>query len=346
MKAWRVHDFGEPADVLHREDVPAPTPDDLANLGMDLGGWKPLDPGEEPVKDWAIMDVTVAGLALPDVTMARGTYPVTVRRPYTSGQEAVGIVTAASSNHRGLIGKRVVAVTIQPYGSFAPVAVGTATVYEVPGDLSDEEAAGFLIPAHTAYHAATRRGKVSAGETVLVLGAAGGLGSAMVQLCIAAGARVFAVVGGKEKVEFCERLGATGIDHQAGDFVDAVKAHNGGNGVDVVLDPVQGEAGARASDALVPDGRHVICGHAAGLRPWDPHFYLHNRTLVGVTLGGYSRQRMREIRDETRAAMDDLLASGKFHPQVSEVIGFDEIPAALTRISERRSVGRVVARID
>jgi NADPH:quinone reductase len=346
MKAWRVHDFGEPADVLRREDVAVPTPDELANMGMDLGGWKPLAPGEEVFNDWAILDVTVAGLALPDVTMARGTYPVTVRRPYTSGQEAVGTVTAASSNHQGLIGKRVVAVTVQPYGSFAPTAVGTATVYEVPGGLSDEEAAGFLIPAHTAYHAATRRGNVSTGETVLVLGAAGGLGSALVQLCLAAGARVFAVVGGKEKVEFCERLGATGIDHQDGDFVEAIKARNGGSGVDVVLDPVQGEAGAHASDALVPDGRHVICGHAGGLQPWDPHFYLYNRTLVGATLGGYSRRRMREIRDETRAALDDLLAAGKFRPQVSEVIGFDEIPAALTRISQRRSLGRVVARIN
>jgi NADPH2:quinone reductase len=346
MKAWRVHDFGEPADVLRREDVAVPTPDELANMGMDLGGWKPLDPGEEVFNDWAILDVAVAGLALPDVTMARGTYPVTVRRPYTSGQEAVGTVTSASSNHQNLIGKRVVAVTVQPYGSFAPTAVGTATVYEVPGSLGDEEAAGFLIPAHTAYHAVTRRGKVSAGETALVLGAAGGLGSAMVQLCIAAGARVFAVVGGKEKVAFCERLGAVGIDHRDGDFVEAVKARNGGKGVDVVLDPVQGDAGAHASDALVVDGRHVICGHAGGLKPWDPHFYLYNRTLVGTTLGGYSRQRMREIRDETRAALDDLLAAGKFRPQVSEVIGFDEIPAALTRISERRSLGRVVARIN
>jgi NADPH2:quinone reductase len=269
-----------------------------------------------------------------------------VRRPYTSGQEAVGTVIAASSNHQDLIGKRVIAVTVQPYGSFVPTAVGTATLYEVPGNLSDEEAAGFLIPAHTAYHAATRRGKVSAGETVMVLGAAGGLGSAMVQLCVAAGARVFAVVGGKEKVEFCERLGATGIDHQDGDFVEAVKVRNGGSGVNVVLDPVQGDDGLHASEALVPDGRHVICGHAGGLRPWDPHFYLYNRTLVGATLGGYSRQRMRDIRDETRSALDDLLAAGKFRPQVSEVIGFDKIPAALTRISERRTLGRVVARIN
>src|SRR6516165_5516528 len=100
MKAWRVHEFGEPADVFRHEDVAVPTADELANMGMDLGGWKPLDPGEEAFNDWAILDVTVAGLALPDVTMARGTYPVTVRRPYTSGQEAVGTVTAASSNHR------------------------------------------------------------------------------------------------------------------------------------------------------------------------------------------------------------------------------------------------------
>jgi NADPH:quinone reductase len=283
MKAWRVQGFGDPEDVLRCEDVTVPTPDELANMGMDLGGWKPLDPGEEAFDDWAILEVTVAGLALPDVTMARDTYPVPVRRPYTSGQEGVGTVIDASSNRQDLIGKRVVAVTIQPYGSFAPTAFGTATVYEVPRNLSDEEAAGFLIPAHTAYHAAIRRGKVSAGETVLVLGAAGGVGSAIVQLCIAAGASVFAVVGGKEKLDFCERLGARGIDHQNSDFVE-VKARNGGMGVNVVLDPVQGEVGARASDSLVPDGRHVICGHAGGLQAWDPHFYLHNRTWTQVAV--------------------------------------------------------------
>ena len=123
-----------------------------------------------------------------------------------------------------LVGRRVAAVTMQPFGSLAPVSVGISTIFEVPDGMTDEDAGGFLIPAHTAYHAAIRRGQVAAGETVVVLGAAGGLGSAIVQLCVAQGARVIAVVGGADKVAFCEALGAEAVDHHAGDFVDGVRA--------------------------------------------------------------------------------------------------------------------------
>ena len=165
----------------------------------------------------------VAALALPDVTTARGTYPVWVERPYTIGQEGVGTVIEAAPGRQQLLGKRVAAITMQPWGSLAETSVGISQIVELPVGLSDEEGAGFLIPAHTAYHAAIRRGQVAAGETVVVLGAAGGLGSAIVQLCVAQGARVIAVVGGTDKVAFCEQLGAEGVDHTAGDFVDAVR---------------------------------------------------------------------------------------------------------------------------
>jgi len=244
-----------------------------------------------------------------------------------------------------LVGKRVVAVTIQPWGSLAPVAVGTSTLYEVPAQLSDEEAAGFLIPAHTAYHVVHRRGRIQAGETVLVLGAAGGLGSAIVQLCVAAGATVLAVAGGPEKAAFTAALGAVPIDHQAGDFATAALEATGGRGVDVVVDPVQGTMGAQALELVVLDGRHVLCGHAGGLQAWDPHFYVHNRSLVGATFGGYPRAEMRRIREETRHALEPLLESGQFRPQVTRVIDFDQVPEALTDVAERRTMGRVVVRI-
>src|SRR5579864_5414345 len=213
---------------------------------MDLSGWVPAGPGREPFTDWVVMDMLVAALALPDVTMCRGTYPVPVARPYVSGQEGVGLVVDAAPGRRGLIGKRVAAVTIQPWGSLADVAVGISTIFEVPAGMTEEEAAGFLIPAHTAYHAAIRRGQVRAGETVVVLGAAGGLGSAIVQLCVAQGARVIAVVGNVDKAAWCARLGAETVDHSAGDFVAAVRRLTDGRGVDVVVDPVQGEMGVSA----------------------------------------------------------------------------------------------------
>ena len=124
MQAWRVHEFGEPADVFVLEDVPEPTADDLAQMGMSLGGWVPLAPGAQPYTDWVLMRMHAAALALPDVTMSRGTYPVPVGRPYTSGQEGVGTVIGASPSREHLLGKRVVACTIQPWGGLAEVAVG------------------------------------------------------------------------------------------------------------------------------------------------------------------------------------------------------------------------------
>jgi len=347
MKAWRVHDFGEPEDTFVLEEVPEPTPELLAGLGMDLGGW--VERGDEArgvEPDWVIMRMSMAALALPDVTMSRGTYPVPVRRPYISGQEGVGVVMEASADRRHLIGKRVTAVTIQPWGSLAPVAVGVGMMFEVPDGLSDEEAAGFVIPAHTAYHAAIRRGRIAAGETVVVLGAAGGIGSAMVQLAVASGCRVIAIVGGPEKVAACRDLGAhVVLDHQAGDFVDQVRAATAGCSVDVILDPVQGEMGERARTLLVPNGRHVMCGHAGGLKPVDPHFYVFNHTLVGATLGGYPKEEMDRIEKESQQAIVRLLQQGKYRPVIGRSVSFGDVPTALTEIAARRTVGRVVVRV-
>ena len=346
MKAWRVHEIGDPEKVLVLDDIPAPTPRDLAGLGMGLAGWAPAGPGTPPFADWVLMRMRCAALALPDVTMARGDYPVPVARPYVSGQEGVGDVVDAAPGRKHLIGKRVVAVTIQPWGSLAEVSVGVSCIFEVAKGMSDEQAAGFLIPAHTAYHAAIRRGGVAKGETVAVLGAAGGIGSAMIQLCVARGAGVIAVVGGKEKTAFCESLGAEAVDHAAGDFVAAVRAKTGGRGVDVLLDPVQGEMGAAARWLLVPNGRHVLCGHAGGLLPHDPHFYMMNVSLVGVTLGGYPPEEMQRMDAEAQAEIEQLLAEGRYRPTVERCVDFADVPAAVADLAARRTLGRVVVRVS
>ena len=211
MHAWRVHRRGEPGEVFQLDEIPAPTAADLEGLGMHMSGWVPVQPGIEPFGDWVILQMTFAALALPDVTMARGSYPVPVAMPYVSGQEGVGVVTDASPMRRDLLGTRVAAVCIQPFGSLAPVSVGISTMFAVPDSMSDEDAAAFMIPAHTAWHAVHRRGKIQSGEAVVVMGAAGGLGAAIVQLCVAAGCEVFAVVGAAEKAGVVSDLGAQAI---------------------------------------------------------------------------------------------------------------------------------------
>src|SRR3954454_21512164 len=121
MQAWRVHRHGEPGDVFQLDEIPEPTAADLEGLGMHMSGWVPVGPGIEPVRDWVILQMSVAALALPDVTMARGSYPVPVAMPYVSGQEGVGTVVAASPKRAELVGTRVAGGCIQPFGSLAPV---------------------------------------------------------------------------------------------------------------------------------------------------------------------------------------------------------------------------------
>jgi len=167
-----------------------------------------------------------------------------------------------------------------------------------------------------------------------------------VQLCVAQGARVIAVVGGADKVAFITTLGAEAVDHSAGDFVAQVRALTGGRGVDVVMDPVQGTMGAAANGLLVADGRHVLCGHAGGLLPHDPHFYLFNHTLVGATLGSYPHPQMARIHAETHGALAELIASGRYRPAVERCVTFDDVPGALADLAARRTTGRVVVRIS
>ena len=209
MKGWIVRGTGNPWDVYEWDDVPEPSHEAMSRLSVGLAGLHTRGEGDPPCSSYIFVRVLAAALATPDVTMATGEYPVPIERPYVSGQEAVGIVEDTSPDLRALLGKRVMGFTSQPFGSFAPLAVMfPPTIYEVPESLSDEEAAAFVIPSHTAYHAVHRRGQVQRGETVLVLGAAGGVPSSAVQLCVAAGCRVIAVAGGADKAAFCRELGA------------------------------------------------------------------------------------------------------------------------------------------
>jgi NADPH2:quinone reductase len=367
VKAWVVRGDGEPREVFTIEDVPEPTPDLVHGLKMDLAGWvtDPAvggvdDPTEHelfasrraatanrpPYEDWVLLRVQVAALGLPDVTMARGSYPVRVARPYVSGQEAVGEVVGAPPHRTDLVGRRVVAVTMQPWGSLAPVCFGVGPVFEVPEGMADADAAGFVIPAHTGYHAAIRRGGVQAGETVVVLGAGGGLGSAMVQLAAAQGASVVAVVGSEAKAAFVSALGAEHVAIHAGDDVAAaVRNAIGSRPVDVVLDPVQGTMGPQSRALLRPNGRWVLCGHAGTLRPIDPSFYMQNLTLVGATLGGYDRETMRAMDQETQDAVVQLWKQGRFRSVTTRSIAFDAVPDALDAMSRRETIGRVVVQV-
>jgi len=346
MQGWVIRGKGNPSEVFEWRDAPEPSHAAMRELTVDLSGLRTRHEDEPPASDYLFVRVLAAALATPDVTMATGEYPVPIERPYVSGQEAVAIVEETSPGLEHWIGKRVMGFTSQPFGSFAPRAVMFPTMlYEVPESMSDTDAAGFVIPSHTAYHAVHRRGQVRAGETVLVLGAAGGVPSSAVQLTAAAGCRVIAVAGGDEKVEFCRKLGAQiAIDHQREDFVEAVLRAVGPAAIDVIIDFVQGTPGKRARPLLAVEGRHVLAGHAAGLIEIHPNeFYLQNWTLVGVCVGGGYGARTLELEEAAHRHVMGLHSSGRYRATTTRVIGMREIPAALTDLHERRTIGRVVA---
>ena len=323
MRAWQVQAAGEPREVLHLVERELPEP----------------GPGE------VRMRVTAAGLGLPDVFMCRGTYPLTPPLPFTSGQEATGVVTALGDGvERVAVGDHIMCVTsfVGGNGSFAEECLASAEgAFPVPDGLTPAEAAGFWIPHLTGWIGLVDRGRIAAGDELVVLGAAGGSGIAAVQLGRALGARVIAVVSDDEKAEFCRSLGADAtLSYRDGPVAPRVRELTGGRGVDLVYDPVGGSLAEDAASALARHGRLLAVGFASG--EW-PRFATHdlvvtNRSLVGVFAGGYSRAELDAIHGE----LASLVRDGRLRNAVTDQVSFDDLPQALQRMADRGVVGKLV----
>jgi NADPH:quinone reductase len=322
MRAWQVQGSGEPKDVLHRVELEPPTP----------------GPGEVRIR------VTAAGIGLPDVFMCRGSYPLTPPLPFTSGQEATGVVEAVGDGVDLPIGARIMCVTqfVKGRGSFAEQCLAAADgAFVVPAGLTDAQAAGFWIPHLTGWIGLVHRGGIAPGDWLAVLGAAGGSGIAAVQLGRALGARIVAVVSDEERAEFCRELGADEtLNHRDGPIAPALREMTGGRGVDLVYDPVGGSLAEDAARALARYGRLLAVGFASGRWPQiDAHqLVVTNTSLVGVFAGGYSRQELDDIHARLAALVDD----GRLRNAVTAEVPFDELPAALQRMSDRGVVGKLV----
>ncbi|MEZ4291960.1 MAG: CoA transferase [Myxococcota bacterium] len=248
MRAWQTVRAGAPKEALALcADAPEPVP----------------YPGT------VLLEVHAAGLGLPDALMCQGSYAMTPKLPFTQGQEVVGRVIGwgdGVENRR--VGDRVMAVTsfFTGHGSVAERCLALDDFcLPVPEGMTDAEGAAFLIPYHTAFIGLVTRGKLEPGETLLVLGGAGGTGSAAIEVGRALGARVIATVGGPEKIEHCRALGADlVIDRRAQDIAESVLAATDGRGADCVYDPVGGEAFQRATRCVAHEGRILAIGFASG----------------------------------------------------------------------------------
>ena len=246
MKAWQVTSYGPPRDALALVEVAEPVPgprEVLVRVAASAGNYNEVD-------------------------ACHGRYlTVDPPLPYTLGMELVGEVTGAGPGAEGWIGRRVMTSGVGAQGAHAELAVGpTAMTFEAPSSLDDTEAAAFFYPFHLAHLGLFERGRLQAGETVLVHAAAGGVGSAAVQLAVARGARVIATAGGSEKTALTEELGAdVAIDYRRAGFAAAVLEATGGHGVDVCFDGVGGEVTSESLRCLARGGRHLVVGFAGGI---------------------------------------------------------------------------------
>ena len=324
MKAWQVTELGEPIDVLRLGDVPEPEP----------------GPGQVAVR------VRAAAANFPDVLMARGHYQVRPPLPFTPGIEACGDIVAVGEGVAHVaVGDRVLGGAEIPNGSFADVTLMAATdTFLAPASLDDAQAASLHLAYQTGWFGLHRRARIQAGETLLVHAAAGGVGSAAVQLGKAAGARVIAVVGSAGKVAVAESLGAdVVVDRTQESFVSVVKDVTGGRGADVVYDPVGGAAYAGSTKCIAFEGRLVVVGFTSGEIPTVAlnHALVKNYSIVGLHWGLYRTLGV-DLVHEAYADLVRLSDEGLIAPLVSERIALDAVPDALQRLAAGTTTGRVV----
>lgn len=324
MKAWRVNELGEPRDVLRFEEV-----DDLTAGAGQL-----------------LVRMLAVPANFPDVLLCRGEYQVKPPLPFTPGVELCGEVVALGEGVTTFaVGDRVVGTANLPGGSFAELAVmDEVNTFPAPAMLDDAEASALTIGYQTGWFALHRRTQLLPGETLLVHAAAGGVGSAAVQLGKAAGARVIGVVGGPEKAEYCRALGADlVIDRHTEDFVPIVKEFTGGRGADVVFDPVGGDAYAKSTKCIAFEGRILVIGFAGGTIPTPGlnHALIKNYSIIGLHWGLYKAYNQQAI-DDCHVELTRLADAGSIKPLIGERLSLAEVPEGLGRLGDGTTVGRLV----
>jgi NADPH:quinone reductase len=290
------------------------------------------------------VDVRAASINFPDVLMAQGLYQVKPPLPFVPGVEVSGVVAGTGAGvERFRRGDRVMGIV--PWGGFAQrCVVDAASATAMPDGMSFEAGAAFLFTYGTAAHALCDRGRLAPGETLLVLGAAGGVGLAAVEVGKAVGARVIAAASTAEKLALCRRVGADAIvDYVSGDLRESVLAATGGEGVDVAFDPVGGDLTEPALRATGWRGRLLVVGFASGTIPKVAvnHVLLKERSIVGVYWGDAVR-RDGEAHARNVRRLTGWFGDGKVRPVVTGCVPLNDAPAAMRRMASRGVLGKVV----
>jgi NADPH2:quinone reductase len=300
-------------------------------------------PEPERPDDGVLIEVRAAGVAFPDVLISRGLYQLKPELPFVPGVEVAGVVRAAPEDAAVAAGDEVVAATT--IGGFAELAVAPAVMtFPLPGPLDFAEGSGLVMNYHTAFFSLVTRGRLRPGETVLVHGAAGGVGTATLQVAKALGARTIGVVSTDEKERVAREAGADEVVRSDGEWRAQARELTGGDGVDMVVDPVGGKD--RFTDslrALTTGGRVVVVGFTEGSIPEVRvnRLLLNNVDVVGAGWGAYIFPRplmAREIGD----AVTRLAEEGKVRPLVGARFPLERGADALRLIDSRGALGKVV----
>ena len=300
------------------------------------------DPRPSPGE--VLIDVYAAGICFPDLLLCRGKYQIKPELPFIPGLEGAGIIRSAPE-HSGLRpGNRVVAFSGS--GGFAEqVCVDARAVFVLPQHISFLAGAALPLNYLTVHFALTRRGRLQPGETVLVQGAGGGIGTAAVQLAHVLGARVIAVVSTATKAEAAGRAGADEVIFAEG-FRDAVPELTAGRGVNVVVDPVGGDHFIESLRCLAPEGRMLVVGFTGGEIPTVKvnRLLLNNIEVVGVGWGAFWL-RQPEYLHQQWAQLLPHLEAGTLDPVVSCCYPLERASAALRELDERRAIGKIILQV-
>jgi NADPH2:quinone reductase len=324
MRALQITELTGPDTALKLVDVPEP-------------------PAEHPMTPGAgvLVDVHAAGVSFPEVLQTRGEYQVKPPLPFVPGSEVGGTVRSAPDGSGFAPGDRVAAFSM--LGGFAETAVAPEfLVAHLPDDLDFAQGAGLILNYHTAWFSLVLRGRLQPGETVLVHGAAGGVGTASLQVAKGVGARTIAVVSSDEKERVARDAGADEVVRSDGPWKDQAKELTGG-GVDVVLDPVGGDRFTDSLRSLAEGGRVVVVGFTGGSIPEVKvnRLLLNNTEVVGAGWGA-SVMGKPDVCRQITAELDRLIASGVVRPVVGARFALEQAADALELIDGRGAVGKVV----
>ena len=301
---------------------------------------------DEPASDGVVVDVHAAGVAFPDALLTRGLYQYRPDPPFVLGAEIAGVVRSAPEDADVRPGDRVVGLTMLTGGMAEVAVLSPDRAFKLPDNVSFEAGAGLLFNDLTMYFALNVRGRLQEGETVLVHGAAGGIGTSALRIAPVLGAsRTIAVVSTEQKGRIATAAGATDVVLAEG-FKDAVEELTNGRGVDVVVDPVGGDRFTDSLRSLAPAGRLLVIGFTGGEIPTVKvnRLLLNNIDVVGVGWGAWAGTHPGALTQQW-TDLAKLLTSSRLPPPEPDVYPLDEAAAAVASLENRTAKGKVVLRV-